>query len=65
MAEKIESFRSDFGLVVDQKPWVFQKISLEGVILVRECIAKLREACNKACQISLANQIKELQDSIL
>ena len=36
--EKLESLKKDFDLLSKTKPWALQKISLQGIVLVKECI---------------------------
>ena len=39
---KLESLRDDFDLLSKQRPWALQKISLQGIVLVKECIQRVK-----------------------
>ena len=39
-----------FKLLAKEKPWALQKISLQGVILVKECIQKVKNQCQTMFQ---------------
>ena len=36
---------SDFKKLVNEKPWALQKISLQGIVLVKECIQRVKNQC--------------------
>ena len=39
-----------FKLLAKEKPWALQKISLQGIILVKECIQKVKNQCQSMFQ---------------
>ena len=38
-----------FDSLAKEKPWSFQKCSLHGMILAKECISKVRDEANELC----------------
>ena len=34
----LDSLKEKFNILEKEKPWILQKISLQGIILVKECI---------------------------
>ena len=41
--------KKKFDSLAREKPWAFQKCSLHGLILVKECISKVRDEANEQC----------------
>ena len=48
--EKIQEFYNKFSTVLRDKPYILQKCSLHGIVLVKEIISKAREEANLECQ---------------
>ena len=58
LQEKLEvtqEFYKKFSILLNEKPYIFQKCALHGVVLAKEIISKAREEANEECQINLAN----------
>ena len=51
--------KKKFDSLARDKPWTFQKCSLHGMILAKECISKVRDEANEQCQRELAARIEE------
>ena len=60
--ENVKEFYDKFSTLLRDKPYILQKCSLHGTVLVKEIISKAREEANEECQENLAIQIKELKD---
>ena len=43
--EGLIELEKDFKNLAKEKPWALQKISLEGIILVKVCIQKVKNQC--------------------
>ena len=54
--------KKKFDALARDKPWTFQKCSLHGMILAKECISKVRDEANEQCQKELKDRINEQQD---
>ena len=48
--ERIQEFYDKFSTVLRDKPYILQKCSLHGIVLVKEIISKAREEANLECQ---------------
>ena len=48
--EKIQEFYDKFSTVLREKPYILQKCSLHGIVLVKEIISKARAEANLECQ---------------
>ena len=53
-----------FKLLAKEKPWALQKISLQGVILVKECIQKVKNQCQTMFQSIWKKRIQEQKQQI-
>ena len=53
------SFKQKFESLIQAKPWILQKCSLHGMILIKECIHRVRDEANELCQKELAYKIQE------
>ena len=51
--------KKKFDSLARDKPWIFQKCSLHGMILAKECISKIRDEANEQCQKELKERIIE------
>ena len=52
-------FKQKFEGLIQAKPWILQKCSLHGMILIKECIHRVRDEANEFCQKELAHKINE------
>ena len=57
--EETLKVKKKFDSLARDKPWTFQKCSLHGMILAKECISKVRDEANEQCQRELAERIDE------
>ena len=53
-----------FKLLAKEKPWALQKISLQGVILVKECIQRVKNQCQSMFQSIWKKRIDEQKQQI-
>ena len=56
--------KKKFDKLARDKPWTFQKCSLHGMILAKECISKVRDEANEQCQRELAQRIEEQKSQL-
>ena len=59
MLEETLNFKQKFESLIQAKPWILQKCSLHGMILIKECIHRVRDEANEICQKELAHKIQE------
>ena len=60
-AEEIQKFYREFCSLLNEKPYILQKVSLHGIILFKEIITKARHEANKDCHKNLALEIDKLK----
>ena len=44
--EDIDNLQARFNLVATKTPWIFQKCSIRGLVLVKECLKMIRDETN-------------------
>ena len=60
-AEEIQKFYREFSDLLNDKPYILQKVSLHGIILFKEIITKARHEANEDCHKNLAKEIDLLK----
>ncbi len=49
----ITALSTEFFKHAQKTPWIFQKCSLRGIYVVKQCFVRIREDCNQLCQREL------------
>ena len=62
--EQIEALKNCFGSYLSQKPFVFQKFSVSGLMLVREIISRAHEEISEFCYEDLAKELNKKDQQI-
>ena len=47
--DHIRKIQKELHDLNEETPWIFQKCSMRGLILAKECISKIREESNVLC----------------
>lgn len=55
----VEAFSKNFGVYLRDKLFIFQKFSPEGLVLVKDILAKAYEEVSKNCIEDLASEISK------
>ena len=55
--KETKEFKQKFESLIQGKPWILQKCSLHGMLLIKECIDKVSEESKNQCQEELAEVV--------
>ena len=62
--KEIEVLQGTFGNYLHIRPAIFQKFTLEALLLVREIISKSHDEINQTCIEDMAKEVRNRQEAI-